>query len=89
MVYEASTTAGGGLRSSDLTLPGFVHDPFAAVFPVAVASPYFSSLDLGQNGLGWIEPPAPLAHPLDDGAAVVLYRSVERTAAGLGSDRDV
>lgn len=88
-VYEAAATFGGGARSAELTLPGFVHDPFAAVFPVAAASPFFLNLGLGHHGLTWIEPPALLAHPLDDGAAVMLYRSVERTAAGLGSDRDV
>src|SRR5215217_1782882 len=88
-VYEAAATIGGGARSAELTLPGFVHDPFAAVFPIAVASPFFQTLGLERHGLTWIEPLVPLAHPLDDGGAVVLYRSVQQTAAGLGSDRDV
>lgn len=88
-VYEAVATPGGGLRSAELTLPGIIHDPFAAVFPVAAASPFFRNLGLERHGLGWIEPPALLAHPLDDGSAVMLYRSVEQTAEGLGSDREV
>ena len=86
-VLEAAEVCGGGARSAELTLPGFVHDPFAAVFPVAAASPYFRDLALGQHGLTWIYPPAPLAHPLDDGSAVMLYRSVAETAAGLGADQ--
>jgi len=85
-VYEAASVAGGGARSAALTLPEFIHDPFAAVFPVAAASPFFRSLQLEDHGLNWIDPPALLAHPLDDGTAVMLYRSVEQTAAGLGSD---
>src|SRR5215211_4185855 len=88
-VYEAAATVGGGARSAELTLPGFVHDPFAAVFPIAVASPFYQTLGLERHGLTWIEPLVPLAHPLDDGGAVVLFRSVQQTAAGLGSDRDV
>ena len=88
-VFEAAATSGGGARSAELTLPGFVHDPFAAVFPVALASPFFRGLALEQHGLEWIEPPAPLAHPLDDGTAVLLHRSIERTAAGLSTDGEV
>ncbi len=88
-VCEAAATPGGGARSAELTLPGFVHDPFAAVFPIAAASPFFRGLDLKHHGLTMIEPPAALAHPLDDGRAVMLYRSVNRTAGGLGADRDV
>ena len=86
---EAAATLGGGARSAELTLPGFVHDPFAAVFPIAAASPFFRGLDLGRHALTMIEPPAALAHPLDDGRAVMLYRSLDRTADGLGADRDV
>jgi phytoene dehydrogenase-like protein len=89
LVLEAAGTAGGGARSAALTLPGFVHDPFAAVFPLAAASPLFRTLDLGRHGLEWIEPPAALAHPLDDGRVVILYRSIERSAAALGADRDI
>jgi phytoene dehydrogenase-like protein len=88
-VLEGASTPGGGARSAELTLPGFVHDPFAAVFPVAAASPFLRTLRLEQHGLSWIDPPAPLAHPLDDGHAVLLERSIERTAEGLRGDRGV
>src|SRR5690348_11588382 len=60
-VYEAAATPGGGVRSATLTLPGFIHDPYAAVFPLAVASPFFHELDLTRFGLTWIEPAVPLA----------------------------
>lgn len=85
-VREAAAVPGGAVRSAALTLPGFLHDLFAAVFPLAVASPFFASLGLEREGLRWIEPLIPLAHPFDDGRAAVLYRSVEQTAAGLGTD---
>jgi phytoene dehydrogenase-like protein len=85
-VYEANDTIGGGCRSAELTLPGFVHDICSAFHPLAAASPFFSSLDLRRDGLEWIEPPAALAHPLDDGTAVVLERSLGATAASLGED---
>ncbi len=85
-VYEAASIPGGSTRSAALTLPGFIHDPFAAVFPATSASPFFRRLGLAEHGLEWIDPPALLAHPLDDGSAVMLYRSTERTAAGLGGD---
>lgn len=88
-VLEAAASAGGGARSAELNLPGFLHDPYAAVFPIAAASPFFRHLGLERRGLTMIEPPAALAHPLDDGRAVMLYRSVERTAEGLGADRAV
>jgi phytoene dehydrogenase-like protein len=88
VVYEAEATIGGGARSAQLTLPGFVHDVCAAVFPLAVDSPFFCSLPLSEHGLEWIQPEAALAHPLDDGTAVILDRSVRATAAGLGSDVD-
>ncbi|MBU6422453.1 MAG: NAD(P)/FAD-dependent oxidoreductase, partial [Chloroflexi bacterium] len=85
-VLEAQATIGGGTRSAEFTLPGFVHDVCSAIHPLAVAFPFFASLPLARHGLAWVQPPAPLAHPLDDGTAVVLERSVERTAAGLGAD---
>ena len=81
---EAAPSIGGGLRSEELTLPGFVHDVCSAVHPLALASPFFRTLPLHEFGLEWVEPPAPLAHPLDDGTAVLLERSLEATAAGLG-----
>jgi phytoene dehydrogenase-like protein len=84
LVLERSETVGGGLRSEELTLPGFVHDVCSAIHPLALASPFFRSLPLEEHGVEWIHPPAPLAHPLDDGTAAVLERSVEETAARLG-----
>jgi phytoene dehydrogenase-like protein len=85
-VLEAQETVGGGCRSAELTLPGFVHDVCSAIHPLAAASPFFAELPLVEHGVRWIHPGAPLAHPLDDGTAVVVHRSVERTAAGLGAD---
>ncbi|HVH52267.1 MAG TPA: NAD(P)/FAD-dependent oxidoreductase, partial [Gaiellaceae bacterium] len=85
-VLEAQDTVGGGCRSAELTLPGFVHDICSAIHPLAVGSPFFAQLPLAEHGLEWIHPPLPLAHPLDDGTAVILDRSVERTAAALGAD---
>jgi phytoene dehydrogenase-like protein len=86
LVIEGQDTIGGGTRSTELTLPRFVHDVCSAVHPMAVISPLFRKLPLSQHGLTWIQPPVPLAHPLDDGSAAVLLRSVEETAAGLGKD---
>lgn len=87
-VYEAADKIGGGMRSEELTLPGFVHDVCSAVYPLAIGSPLFRSLPLVQYGLEWVQPPAPLAHPLDDGSAVMLERSLHDTAAGLDGDGD-
>ena len=85
-VYEANEKIGGGMRSAQLTLPGFVHDVCSAVYPLAVGSPLFRSLPLAEHGLEWIQPPSALAHPFDDGSAVTLERSLDETAAGLGRD---
>jgi phytoene dehydrogenase-like protein len=85
-VLEARDSVGGGVRSAELTLPGFVHDVCSSVHPFAAASPFFATLPLREHGLEMVHPPAPLAHPLDDGAAVVLHRSVDTTAEGLGPD---
>jgi phytoene dehydrogenase-like protein len=85
-VFEANDTIGGGVRSGELTLPGFVHDLCSSVYPLAIGSPFFRSLPLSQHGLEWIEPPAALAHPFDDGSALIVERSVEATAAKLASD---
>jgi len=84
LIREAAPTLGGGLRSAELTLPGFTHDVCSAVHPLALSSPFFRGLPLGAHGLEWVQPPAALAHPLDDGTAAVLERSIETTAAGLG-----
>jgi phytoene dehydrogenase-like protein len=88
-VFESNPTIGGGARSSELTLPGFVHDICSAVHPMGCASPFFLKLPLSRYGLHWIHPEAPLAHPLDDGSAVMLERSIEATCRGLGSDSGV
>ena len=68
LVWEANTTIGGGARSAELTLPGFLHDVCSAVHPLAIASPFFQSLPLDRFGLQWIHPEIPVAHPLDNGA---------------------
>ena len=86
VVFEAGDTVGGGCRSAELTMPGFVHDICSAVHPFAVASPFFRSLPLADHGLEWVESPVVLAHPLDGDSAACVYRSVERTAAGLSDD---
>ena len=86
LVLEAESEIGGGTRSSALTLPGFVHDVCSAVHPLAIASPVFRALNLEEHGLSWIHSSAPLAHPLDDGSAVVIEREIEATAGNLGED---
>lgn len=86
LVFEAADSVGGGTRSAALTLPGFVHDVCSAIHPLGAGSPLFRAFPLDRFGLEWIQPPAPLAHPLDDGTAVLLERAVEATAAGLGPD---
>ncbi len=85
-VFESRDTVGGGLCTAELTLPAFRHDVFASVFPLAVASPFLRTLPLAGHGLEWVHSPAPLAHPLDDGTAVMLEKSVEATAQNLGKD---
>jgi phytoene dehydrogenase-like protein len=86
-VYEAQETVGGGCRSAELTLPGFVHDVCSAIHATAVASPFFRTLPLADHGLEWVHPPALLAHPFDDGtAAAVVERSLDDTARSLGLD---
>jgi phytoene dehydrogenase-like protein len=85
-VLEAQPTLGGGARSAALTLPGFVHDVCSAIHPLAASSPFFQSLPLEKFGLTWQYPRSELAHPLDDGTAAVLERSLTDTAATLGRD---
>ena len=85
-VLEAADTVGGGARSAALTLPGFVHDVCSAIHPLGVASPLFRTLPLAEHGVEWIEPPAALAHPFDDGTAVLLERSWKAAAPDLGKD---
>jgi phytoene dehydrogenase-like protein len=86
LVREAEDTLGGGVRSSELTLPGFVHDVCSSIHPFVPGSPFFRSLPLGEHGLELVHPLCALAHPLDDGSAVVLHRSLEDTVDGLGVD---
>src|SRR5262252_6401899 len=86
LVCEANATIGGGARSVELTLPGFVHDVCSAVHPLAAGSPFFKTLPLEQFGLEWIQPDVPLAHPFDDGSAACLYKDVDFTAEQLGRD---
>jgi phytoene dehydrogenase-like protein len=86
VVFEAAETAGGGTRSAALTLRGFTHDVCSAVHPLALASPFFAALPLADHGLSWAQPPAPLAHPLDGGQVIMVERSVQQTADGLGHD---
>jgi phytoene dehydrogenase-like protein len=83
-VYEAEAELGGGLRSRELTLPGFVHDVCSSVHPLAVVSPFLRELELDVE---WVYPEAPAAHPFDDGTALLLERDLEATGAALGEDR--
>lgn len=85
-VLEAEDSIGGGTRSSELTIPGLLHDDCSAVHPMAAGSPFLSSLGLAEHGLEWRWPEVDLAHPLDDGSAGVLRRSLAETAHGLGRD---
>jgi phytoene dehydrogenase-like protein len=88
LLAEAEDTPGGGARTKELTLPGFLHDVCSTVHPLAVASPFFRSLQLQRFGLEWIHSPAPLAHVLDEGQVVLLERSVDVTAQRLGRDSE-
>lgn len=86
LLVEGKHTVGGGMRSQELTLPGFVHDICSAIHPMAALSPFFKSLPLDQFGLKYIYPTLALAHPFDDGTAAVLYSTVEETAKSLQND---
>ncbi len=86
LLVEAKTTIGGGMRTLELTLPGFQHDMCSSVHPLGVASPFFRTLPLADFGLEWVFPDAEVAHPLDHGEAVIVERSIEATAAQLGRD---
>ena len=82
-VYEAADRIGGGTRTEELTLPGFLHDVCSAVHPMGAGSPFFRQLPLAEHGLEWIHPPVLMAHPFDDGGAAVLLRSLDDTARAL------
>jgi phytoene dehydrogenase-like protein len=86
LVLEGAATIGGGTRTEELTLPGFRHDVCSGAHPMGLLSPFFRELPLGQHGLEWVSGRASVAHPMERGPAVMLWRSVERTCAGLGRD---
>jgi phytoene dehydrogenase-like protein len=88
LVLEAGETPGGGTRTLELTRPGFLHDVCSTIHPLAAASPFFKRLPLAEHGFELVHPAAPLAHPLEDGSAVMLERSVRETASGLGADAE-
>jgi phytoene dehydrogenase-like protein len=85
-VLEASDTIGGGTRSSEMIVPGLVHDHCSAFHPIAAASPFLAGLDLAAHGLRWLQPAVDCVHPLDDGSAGAFHRSIDLTADGLGAD---
>ncbi len=87
-VIEAEPEVGGGLRTAELTLPGFRHDVCSAIHPLGIGSPFLRTLPLGERGLVWVHPEVPLAHPLPGGEAAILYQSLDDTVRGLGSDGD-
>lgn len=86
LIIEGKAEIGGGLRSAELTLPGFVHDVCSAIHPLAIASPFFNTLPLQDHGLFYEFPDLAAAHPFDDGTAAVLGSSLEETASLLGAD---
>lgn len=87
LLIEGKDTIGGGMRSAELTLPGFIHDVCSAIHPLAVASPFFEKLPLAEHGLEYIYPEIAAAHPFDDGDAAVLNHSVNKTAIAFGIDK--
>jgi phytoene dehydrogenase-like protein len=89
LIVEAKSTIGGGLRSEELTLPGFTHDICSAIHPLAAGSPFFNTLPLDKHGLEFIYPQLSAAHPFDDGTAAVLTSSLEETASLLEADKNV
>lgn len=88
LLLEADEQIGGGMRSAELTLPGFVHDVCSAVHPLGADSPLFTAFPLEEHGLAWVEPPIALAHPFDDEPPALLVRGLGATAASLGADGD-
>ncbi|GAA4424941.1 NAD(P)/FAD-dependent oxidoreductase [Pontibacter saemangeumensis] len=86
LLLEAKDTLGGGLRSKELTLPGYMHDVCSAIHPLAAESPFFKTLPLTDHGLKYVLPPLSAAHPFDNGTAAVLDKSIEATARQLGTD---
>src|SRR5690242_3832888 len=87
LLIEGKNTIGGGLRSAELTLPGFNHDVCSAIHPLAANSPFFKTLHLEKYGLEFINPTLSAAHPFDDGTAAILDNSLEHTAHMLDKDK--
>ena len=85
-VLEAADTIGGGTRSGEMIVPGLLHDHCSAVHPIAAGSPFLRELDLAARGVRWLQPAVDCAHPLDDGTAGLMYRSLDRTAEAMGDD---
>jgi phytoene dehydrogenase-like protein len=85
-VHEAAADVGGGMRTAELTGPGFRHDVCSAVHPMALASPFFRAFDLAAHGVRMGQPEVAFAHPLDGGRAGLAWRDLDRTADGLGRD---
>src|ERR1700739_16418 len=85
-LLEAADEVGGGTRSGEAIIPGLLHDHCSAIHPMAVGSQFLRRFNLDRSGLSWRWPEIDCVHPLDDGSAGALYRSVEQTAAGLGRD---
>ncbi len=86
LLIEGKATLGGGMRTQEVTLPGFQHDLCSAIHPLGVGSPFFRTLPLEDFGLEWIQPTIPVAHPLDDGGAIALHRSIDQTMASIDAD---
>ena len=87
-IIEGKKSLGGGMRTEALTLPGFRHDVCSAVHPMGILSPFLKTLPLHEHGLEWLHPMASVAHPLDDEPAVMLWRDLAKTCAGLHGDGD-
>lgn len=88
LLIEGHDIAGGGMRTAELTLPGFRHDVCSSIYPMAVTSPFFRELPLHKHGLEWINPRVVVAHPFDDGTAAIMRQDVQATADRLGEDAD-
>jgi phytoene dehydrogenase-like protein len=86
LVLEAEEELGGGTRTAELTLPGFRHDVCSGAHPLGILSPFFAGLPLAEHGLSWIRPQASVAHPLEGEPAVLLFKSLAKTAQSLGDD---
>ena len=86
LLLEARDQIGGGMRSAELTLPGYVHDVCSAIHPLAMASPFFANLRLENFGLEWIEPSVPLVHPMPDGSSAVMERDLMQSILAFGED---